>query len=86
MVEYKDYAKFENLQELSEAVDMGLDIEFLLFGKRYNISWRSDRPFICECPKGEAFFYFDARDMLDRHKVNGKQLKKIWKDIEVTSM
>ena len=28
MIEYKDYAKFENLSELSEAIEIGLDIEF----------------------------------------------------------
>ena len=28
MIEYKDYAKFENLSELSEAIEIGLDIIF----------------------------------------------------------
>ena len=37
MIEYKDYAKFENLSELSEAIEIGLDIEFILYGERYNI-------------------------------------------------
>ena len=46
MIEYKDYAKFENLSELSEAIEIGLDIEFILYGERYNISWRDDEPFI----------------------------------------
>ena len=45
MIEYKDYAKFENLSELSEAIEIGLDIEFILYGERYNISWRDDEPF-----------------------------------------
>lgn len=86
MIEYKDYAKFENLPEMSEAVEMGLDIEFLLFDKRYNISWRNDRPFISECPDGKTVFYSGAKEMLDKHKINDKQLKKLWKDIEVISM
>ena len=51
MIEYKDYAKFENLSELSEAIEIGLDIEFILYGERYNISWRDDEPFICRCQK-----------------------------------
>ena len=33
MIEYKDYAKFENLSELSEAIEIGLDIEFILYGE-----------------------------------------------------
>lgn len=86
MIERKDYAKFENLPELFEAVEMGLDIEFLLFGERYNISWRNDRPFISECPDGEAIFYSDVKKMFDKHKINDKQLKELWKDIEVISM
>ena len=35
MIEYKKYAKFENLSELSEAIEMGLDIEFILHGEGY---------------------------------------------------
>lgn len=38
MIEYKDCAKFESLSELTEAIETGLDIEFILFGERYNIS------------------------------------------------
>ncbi len=86
MIEYKDYAKFENLSELSEAIEIGLDIEFILYGERYNISWRDDKPFICECPEGEAEFYSDAQEMLDKHKINNIPLNKLWEDIEILSM
>lgn len=86
MIEYKDYAKFENLSELSEAIEIGLDIEFILYGKRYNISWRDDEPFICGCPEGETNFYTDAKSMLDKHKINDKQLKELWNDMKVLSM
>ena len=37
MIEYKKYAKFENLSELTEAIEAGLDIELALSEKRYNI-------------------------------------------------
>ena len=30
MIEYKDYAKFESLSEMSEAIEMGLDSLFFL--------------------------------------------------------
>lgn len=86
MIEYKDYAKFENLSELSEAIEIGLDIEFILYGERYNISWRDDEPFICRCPEGETNFYTDAKEMLDKHKINDRQLKELWNDMKVLSM
>lgn len=86
MIEYKDYAKFEGLSEMSEAIEMGLDIEFILSGKRYNISWRDNRPFICECPEGEAMFYANAQTMLDKNKINDIPLKELWNDIEILSM
>ena len=86
MIEYKDYAKFENLSEMSEAIEAGLDIEFIIYGKRYNISWRDDNPFICGCPEGETNFYPDTKSMLTKHKINNKALKELWNDIEVLSM
>lgn len=86
MIEYKDYAKFESLSEMSEAIEMGLDIEFILSGKRYNISWRDNKPFICECPEGEAMFYANAQTMIDKNKINDIPLKELWNDIEILSM
>ena len=50
MIEYKKYAKFENLSE------------------------------------GEAEFYSDAQEMLDKHKINNIPLNKLWEDIEILSM
>lgn len=86
MIEYKDYAKFESLSELSEAIEMALDIEFVLFKKRYNISWRNNKPFVSECPEGETKFYADAREMLGKHKIDGIPLKELWNEIEILSM
>ena len=86
MIEYKDYANFENLSEMSEAIEAGLDIEFILSRKRYNISWRDNKPFICECPEGESKFYANAQAMLDQHRINDKPLKELWNDIEILSM
>lgn len=86
MIEYKDCAKFESLSELTEAIEIGLDIEFILFGERYNISWRDNKPFICECPEGEAKFYFDVQTMIDKHKINNIPLNELWNNIEILSM
>ena len=47
---------------------------------------RDDEPFICRCPEGETNFYTDAKAMLDKYKINDKQLKKLWNDIKVLSM
>ncbi len=86
MIEYKDYAKFESLSEMSEAIEIGLDLELILFGKRYNISWRDNKPFICECPEGEFKSYTDVQKMLDKHRINDIPLKELWNDIEILSM
>ena len=56
MIEHESYGKLESLTELEDAIQMGLDIEFLLHDTRYNISWRDDKPFICECPEGRLSF------------------------------
>lgn len=85
MIEYKEYAKFENLEEFEKAIEIGLDIEFMLCNKRWNISWRNDRPFICECPEGVAVFYADAPALLE-HKIDDKHLKEMFKKVEVLSM
>lgn len=82
----KDYDRLENLEELATAIDMGLDIEFILYGARYDISWRNYKPFICVCPDGEAVFYENTQDMLEHHAVNGKSLKDIWQDFEILAM
>lgn len=86
MIECGEYAKFETQAELLEAIEMGLDIEFNLYRKKYNISWRDDKPFICECPDGEAIFYQNAQSMITEHKINDNALEKSWKDIEVLYM
>ena len=46
MIEYENYGKLESLAELENAIEMGLDIEFLLYDTRYNISWRDNKPLI----------------------------------------
>ena len=51
-----------------------------------DISWRDNKSFIGKCPEGEANFYTDAKAMLDKHKINDKQLKELWNDMKVLSM
>ena len=49
-----DLYELANLDELIDEIESGMDIEFYIYGFRYNISWRNDKPFICACPDGKA--------------------------------
>lgn len=81
----KDYDRLESLDELIEAIDMGLDIEFNLHGIPYNIS-TDGIPFIAVCPDGDGVYYSDAKDMVDNHRIDGTPLKDIWQDFEILKM
>lgn len=81
-----DYYKLKSLDELIGSIDLGMDIEFYVYGIRYNISWRNNKPFICTCPDGDAIFYESSQQMFEEHEVNGKALKNIWRDFEIIFM
>lgn len=81
-----ELGKFNSLLELIEAIDMGLDIEFYLYGTRYNISPGENNHFICRCPDGDAVYYKNGLDMVDNYSIDNKLLKDIWQDIELRSM
>lgn len=78
--------KLKSLKDLADAIEMALDIEFFLYGTRYNISWQNHKPFICTCPDGDAVFFENADDLLDGYKIKDKPLRDLWQDIEVYSM
>ena len=80
-----DLGKFNSLQELIDDIDMGLDIEFYLYGVRYNISSR-DEPFICVCPDGDAVFYKNGTELVNNHKIDNRLPKDICEDIGLRSM
>ena len=81
-----DDSKFSSLQELIDSINLGLDIEFYLYGVRYNISPRGNKKFIAVCPDGDAYLYDTGENMANKHNINGKLLKDIWQDIEIRSM
>lgn len=81
-----DLGKFNNLSELIDSINLGLDIEFYLFGIRYNISPGDDEYFMCECPNGNAVYYKNGLDMVNNYKINDKLLKDLWSDIGLYSM
>ena len=80
MIEYENYGKLESLAELENAIEMGLD------DTRYNISWRDNKPFICECPEGVAKFFDTSELLLQRYEVGGNPLKSLWGDMKILSM
>lgn len=82
----KELYKLKNLKELTDEIDIGMDIEFFIGKNRYNISWRDNKPFICLCPNGEAVFYADSGDMMENHLINETPLKDLWKDIDILYM
>lgn len=77
--------KLNNLNEFTEAIDMGLDIEFFVYKIRYNISW-AKKPFICVCPDGDAVFFESREDLMTNYKIKGKSLKELWTEIDIYSM
>lgn len=81
-----DLGKFDSLQELIDAIDLGLDIEFYVYGVRYNISPGDNDYFICVCPDGDAVYYNSGLEMVNSHKIDGKLLKDLWQDIGLRSM
>lgn len=81
-----EYGRFDSLEELIESINIGLDIEFILYGTRYNISPSEDTYFICVCPNGDAIHYKDGNELVSTYSVNGKPLKSIWQDIQLRSM
>ena len=58
--------RLKSLKELMDEIAMGMDIEFLLYGIRYNISWRDEKPFICICPAGDAVSFDSPEVMFDQ--------------------
>ncbi|MEC0089341.1 hypothetical protein [Paenibacillus macquariensis] len=80
-----DYGKFENLKELKDSIEIGLDIECFIFGERYYIGWSNHKRVIALCPDGDGDFFDTLEEMLD-FQIEGKALKDIWQDIEIYSM
>lgn len=77
--------RLDSLEELIESIDMGLDIEFYIFGKRYNIS-TNEKPFIALCPDGDAIYFDNGEDLVKKYKINGLSLYKQWDEMIIESM
>lgn len=80
-----NYGKFNSLQELIDAIEIGLDIECYIYGQRYYIGWGDKGRVIAECPDGEGVFFTSLDEMLN-FKIKNRKLKNIWQDIQIRSM
>ncbi|MBM6841307.1 hypothetical protein H6A03_07105 [[Clostridium] spiroforme] len=81
-----DFYELKSLSELIEEIETGMDIECYIYGFRYNISWRNDKPFICSCPDGKAVFFDTVSEMMEEFEINGLPLKDVWHDIKIIHM
>lgn len=79
------FDRLESLDELIEAIEMRLDIEFMLGGIRYNIS-TNGRPFIAVCPDGDGVFYANAKELVEKCLIGGSPLKELWPEMEILAM
>lgn len=77
--------RFESLQELIDAIEIGLDIECSINNEPYYIGWSKGKRVIALCPNGEGVHFDTLEDMLS-YKINGNVLKNIWTDIQIRSM
>jgi hypothetical protein len=77
--------RLDSLDELINAIDLGLDIEFFLRGKRYNIS-TDGTPFIAVCPDGDGDYYQNGTDLVQHHLIDAQPLANLWKEIEIYAM
>lgn len=80
-----NFDRLDNLSELTEAIEMGLDIEFVLRGIRYNIS-TDGTPFIAVCPTGNGIHYTNAQELVEKHRIDGRPLKEMWQEVEILAM
>ncbi|OAB46552.1 hypothetical protein [Paenibacillus antarcticus] len=78
--------RFKDLQDLKESIEIGLEIEFYLYGDHYYIGAPQGELLIALGPDDEGDVYIDADDMLTNHKINGIPLKDIWQDIKIDRM
>lgn len=77
--------RFKDLDELIDAIELGLDIEFDLYGARYYIGAPSGT-LILSWNNGNNEVKFDNIEQLLGYKINGRPLKEIYQDMEIYNM
>ena len=77
---------FVSLQELIESIEMGLDIEFDLYGVRYYIGAPQGDLLISRDDGEIEDYYTNAEDLVNNHYINGEPIKNIWQDMVIYNM
>lgn len=80
-----DFGKLTSLEELIEAIDMGLDIVFVLHDVWYNIS-TDGTPFVAVCPDGDGVYYPDGTTLVTEHAIYGVPLREQWQEMNIWAM
>ena len=72
-------------QKLKELVEFGADIEFRYQGKDYTIlPWTDDGIIIGLQNSNEDSIFQTYEDMIEEYKLNGKRMKDVLEEIEIT--
>ena len=80
-----DFGKLTSLEELIEAIDMGLDIVFVLHNVWYNIS-TNETPFVAVCPDRDGVHYPDGTTLVTEHTIHGVPLREQWQEMNIWAM
>lgn len=73
-----------NRSEMEKTIDIGHDVLFTLFGKKYAICPDDNGPSIAECftEQHEAFFH-SGKELLDGYIIDGKPLGELLEHIVI---
>ncbi|WP_240416792.1 hypothetical protein [Paenibacillus periandrae] len=72
-----------SFEELVRDLDNGHELHFKYLGKEYSISHNSNGTYLSEFNSDYQTFT-DHIELLQKGMIDGKHLKDIWKDVEVT--
>lgn len=73
------------LEDLKRDLEIGHELQFRYNGKEYSISHSQNGWHLCEFYKDDQTFN-TQRDLLKYGTINGKHLREIWHDVEVTDI
>ena len=76
-----------DINKLKSAIEFGLDIEFRYNNKDYTIlPWTDEGIVIGPQGTDNDSIYQTSDDLINKHKIDGKYIKDIIKDIEILLM
>ena len=85
MITHPEGDEYEDVQELIDDLEMGLEVEFSYANKEWAILWRDHHLCIYEKDNEESYQeYPTIAEMLDGYKFDGKPLRDVATEIRVT--